>query len=332
MLSMNEVYRACSEGRVADAEAMVAAGLAAASPGPDILNLHGELLALLGRNEEAARRFDQAIELRLNFPAAQRNLGAVLAALHDPRPRFSVTVITPTIGTDCAAQAIASVQAQTYPFVEHVLVADGPRHHERVRDLLPATQAHPASILELPHNTGAGGFNGHRIYGAMPHLVNGRFVAFLDEDNWFEPEHIATVMEEITSKGLSWGYALRSIIGPDDQTLANDDCESLGQWPTWNNPDEHLVDVNCYVLRRDIAITTGPVWYRRYPDQRGPDFDLCGLLLREHPRCGTNGRYTVNYRVGRSANSVQPDFFRAGNAVMKRRFPGGFPWRRSADE
>ena len=330
MPSINEVYRACQEGRLGDAETLIATALAAGTTNPDLLNLHGELLVHRGRHEEAAAKFNEAVELRLNFPDAQRNLSSVLAALHDPRPRFSVTVITPTVGTPFLAQAIASVQAQTYPFVEHVVVADGPRYYERVRAMLPAHTTHPVSVFELPHNTGGGGFNGHRIYGAMPHLVNGRFVAFLDEDNWYEPEHIATLMEQITTRGLSWAYALRRIVGLDDRALANDDCESLGQWPTWNDPHVHLVDVNCYVLRRDLAIRTGSLWYRRYPDETCPDFALCQQLLQEHPQCGTNGLYTVNYRVGRSTCSVQPDFFLAGNEVMRQRFPAGFPWRASS--
>lgn len=324
---MNEVFRACREGRFADAEALVAAALNAGANGPDILNLHGELLGHLGQTAAAAERFDEAIELRLNFPAAQHNLSVVLAELHDPRPRFSVTVVTPTIGTPFLAQAIASVQTQTYPLLEHVLVADGPMYRERVRAMLPSNPAHPVSVFELPHNTGAGGFNGHRIYGAMPQLVNGRFVAFLDEDNWFEPEHVATLMEQITVGGLSWAYALRRIVDLDDRVVANDDCESLGQWPTWNNPGGHLVDVNCYMLRRDLAIATAPLWHRRYPDEAGPDFMLCQQLLREHPRCGTNGLSTVNYRVGRSQWSVRSEFFLAGNQVMQQRFPNGFPWR-----
>ena len=29
-------------------------------------------------------------------------------------------------------------------------------------------------------------------------------------------------------------------------------------WPTWNDPNGHLVDVNCYMLRRDLAIAVSP--------------------------------------------------------------------------
>jgi hypothetical protein len=109
--------------------------------------------------------------------------------------------------------------------------------------------------------------------------------------------------------------------------ITNDDCESLGQWPTWNDSNTHLIDVNCYMLRRDLAMTTSPLWYRRFRDEENPDFLLCRLLLQNHPRCATSGRYTVNYRVGMSPDSVQAGFFLHGNAVMQQRYAGPPPWR-----
>jgi len=89
--------------------------------------------------------------------------------------------------------------------------------------------------------------------------------------------------------------------------------------------------MNCYMLRRDIAIALCPVLYRRYPDERGPDFILCELLLERRKRFDTTGRFTVNYTVGSTPNSVNAAFFVAGNDVMHRRYRRGFPWTREPD-
>lgn len=314
-------------GRLAEAEACTAEAMMDHPGHPEWLNLRGVALARLGRREEAIACFDRAIERRLLFPTAHANLLLLLAERRDPTPLFKVTLITPTVGSAYLAQAIESVQAQTYPFVEHVLVADGPDCHERVRACLPCQPRHPVHLLALPFNVGGGGYCGHRSYAALSYLVNGRYVGFLDEDNWLEADHVASLMAKITAEGLAWAYSLRKIVDGEGRFVANDDCESLGQWPTWYNPNLHLVDVNCYLLRRDLAVTTSAVWYRRFRDEENPDFVLCRDLLKDHPRCGTSGRYTVNYRAGNTADSVKADFFLRGNTLLRQRYGERMPWR-----
>src|SRR5262249_12098476 len=152
----------------------------------------------------------------------------LLAEFRDPTPRFSVSVLTASIGNPMLAQTIASVQAQTYPFIDHIIVADGPEYHDRVRALLPQNPRYPVHLLSLPFNVGGGGYLGHRIYAALPFLANGRFVTIVDEDNWFEPDHISALMAKITAGGLDWAYSLRKIVDSDGHFIANDDCESLG--------------------------------------------------------------------------------------------------------
>lgn len=311
----------------AEAEALTAEALADHPEHPEGLNLRGVALTRLGRHDEALACFDRAIERRLLFPVAHGNLMALLAARRDPTPLFTVSIITPTVGSPHLAQAIESVQAQTYPFVEHVVVADGPDCHERVRACLPHQPRHPVHVLELPFNVGSGGFNGHRSYAALSFLVNGRYVAFLDNDNWLDADHVASLMSRITAEGLAWAYSLRKIVDGESRFIANDDCESLGLWPTWYDARLHLVDVNCYMLRRDIAVALSPLWYRRFRDEESPDFTLCRQLFKDHPRCGCTGRYTVNYRAGSSVLSVKADFFVHGNNLIRQRYGERMPWR-----
>ncbi len=311
----------------AEADTIVAEAMADHSNDPDWLNLRGVALARLGRREQALDFFDRAVELRLLFPAAQANLLALLAERRDPTPRFRVSIITSTIGSPHLPQTIASVQEQTYPFVEHAIVADGPECRERVRACLPDKPRHPVYLLELPFNVGGGGYCGHRSYAALSFLVGGHYIGYLDDDNWLEPDHIASLMAKITSEGLAWAYSLRKIVDRQGAFIANDDCESLGLWPTWYDANVHHVDGNCYLFRRDLAVTTSTIWHRRFRDGESPDFVVCRQLLKEHPRCGGNGAYTVNYRAGNTAASVNADFFLRGNAVMKQRYGDAMPWR-----
>jgi hypothetical protein len=289
---------------------------------------HGLALLETGAVDEAIESLDRAIDLRLSHKPAQAALGTALSRRARFEARYLVSVITPTIGSDKLARAIESVQAQTYSRLEHLIVVDGAEGETPARAALPSNPRHPCHLVALPFNTGADGFKGHRIYGAAVYLVSGRYVAFLDEDNWFEPRHIESLMELVESRGLEWAHALRNIVDREGRLVTQDDCESLGKWPMWLHPTAHLVDMNCYLLRRDTAVEFSPRFHRRSRDVKSPDALLCQYLLKESPHFDTNGDYTVNYTVGSGPNSVTADFFLRGNAAMRQQYPDGFPWRR----
>jgi glycosyltransferase involved in cell wall biosynthesis len=301
---------------------------------PDQPELHyarGLELLKSGAADQAVESLDRAIDFRVTYHEAQAALCLALERHASAEGRYPVSIITPTIGSPLLRRAINSVQSQSYAKLEHIIVVDGPQGAKAAKAAIPAHPRHPCHLVQLPFNTGRDGFNGHRIYGAAVFLVNSRYVAFLDEDNWFEPQHIALLMEQIESRGLEWSYALRNIVAGDGRFLMRDNCESLGRWPVWDEPGRHLVDMNCYVLRRDIAIALSPIFYRRVPDERSPDFILCQLLLERRKRFDTTGRFTVNYTVGSTPLSVDAAFFAAGNEAMRRRYRKRFPWTNEPD-
>jgi len=294
---------------------------------PDSLFCYGTLLLQSGDLDGAIEHLDRAVERRLRFDKAQDALCVALERRAKYEGRFPVSVITATTGNPKLRRAIESVQAQTYPRVEHVIVIDGPSGAESVRRMLPSDPSHEIQVIPLPFNTGADGYNGHRIYAACIYLANGRYISFLDEDNWFEPHHVKSLMRLIESKGLEWAYCLRNIVDADGRFITQDNCESLGAWPIWNAPTAHLVDMNCYLIRRDIAIGASSVFHRRIYDL-SPDFDLCRFLLGAAKRFDTNGDYTVNYTVANTAYSVKSEFFTTGNRTMSERYRGRFPWQK----
>lgn len=160
--------------------------------------------------------------------------------------------------------------------------------------------------------------------------MNGDYVIFLDEDNFLDEDHVSSLVALVNEKKVDWGFSLRKIIDRDGNFLARDDCENLGKWPTYLNDDDHLVDVNCYFLRKDVAIRVSPLWYK--PANMQVDRGLCRALLKQFPNCGTNGRYSLNYRVEATPFSVRTKFFHNGNSVMEERYPGGFPWRHGVED
>lgn len=235
-----------------------------------------------------------------------------------------VTIITPTTGTKHLEQCVNSVANQTYDNIQHLVVVDGKEHRKKAEQQIH----HDADILVLPYNTGYDQYNGHRIYGAATYLAEGQYIIFLDEDNWFEPNHVEELVKRVGDNGNGWAYTLRKIVNQDGEYICNDDCESLGKWKSVLN--DQFVDVNCYIIHKSLALWFSPGWYRRarHPEEQ-PEVDrlLSSKLMNVSQSVECTGQYTVNYRVGNRADSVQAEFFLRGNDIMKQQYPV-FPWRK----
>jgi glycosyltransferase involved in cell wall biosynthesis len=234
-----------------------------------------------------------------------------------------VTIITPTTGTKHLEQCVDSVANQSYKNIQHLIVVDGKEHRKKAEQQIHSD----ADVLVLPYNTGHDQYNGHRIYGASTFLAKGAYYIFLDEDNWLEPNHVESLVNSIDNNG--WAYTLRKIVDTEGNYICNDDCESLGNWQSILN--DYFVDVNCYMVRKDIALNFAPGWYRRarHPQEQ-PEVDrlLSGWLRQNNFKANCTGDYTVNYRVASRADSVTGEFFLKGNEYMKQRLNGEFPWRK----
>jgi glycosyltransferase involved in cell wall biosynthesis len=246
-----------------------------------------------------------------------------------------VTVVTPTTGRGALlGRAVESVQAQARRGgdLEHWLVVDGESRREAFERCAIGAEvaggAVPVRTLVVPEPTGANQFNGHRIYAAASFLVASPYIAFLDEDNWFEPDHLESLLALVEEHELDWAHSLRNIVEPDGRFVCRDDCESLGAFPTVVSPDDHLVDVSCFLLRTRVALAMAPLWYRqaRAPGVLPADRAITRELLRRKGRFGCTGLYTLNYRTGSRADSVKSRSFVHANQKM-RRLRQDQPWR-----
>ena len=230
---------------------------------------------------------------------------------------MSSVVIIPTTGAPELAPAIDSVLRQTVPTTCYV-VCDGDMHAAKVRSIVAGL---PITVCVLPQNVGANGFNGHRIYAAFAHLVAEDHVLFLDEDNRFNPTHVQRCVALMETHGLQWCYSLRNICDPQGRYLCRDDCESLGVWPTYSGA--HLIDTNCYCIRREVLIRTSQVWHGGWSQDR--IFTLA--MMQRFPNHGCTGHYTVDYCLSERPRRVTREFFEQGNAAMHALHGPHPPWR-----
>jgi hypothetical protein len=243
-----------------------------------------------------------------------------------------VTVITAHGGNPLLGHCVESVAAQSYGHIQHLVVADGPHLWAQARSIIDGVGAQRrVDLIQLPYAIGKDRWNGHRIYAAGTFIADGDYIAFLDDDNAWAPEHIERCLE-VCRRGRRWSYALRNIVDREHRFICRDDCESLGQWPSVLHPDDYLVDVNCYFLPRLLAVQIAPLWFNRFrePGQPGVDRIICHALRKLAPDYDCTYRYSVDYLAGNTPSSVKPEFFLRGNEEMLRRHGGRLPWAQAA--
>jgi glycosyltransferase involved in cell wall biosynthesis len=244
---------------------------------------------------------------------------------------MTISIVTPTTGAPELKQAVQSVLSQEYADIEYYVVIDGKEREAKTLALLEELGPRDPRLhtVTLPYPTGLDGFNGHRIFGAAAYLTRGELIAFLDEDNWWDPNHLLSLLQLMVSHNLDWAYSMRKIVDSDGTFLLNDDCENLGIWKACIGDFRH-VDTSCYLLKRADAVSLSPIWYKQFrdPSSHTPDAILCNKLVDFKTSFGTPGLYSLNYRLGGTEKSVRLDFFQQGNKIMRDRYPNGLPWTR----
>lgn len=233
---------------------------------------------------------------------------------------MSVTVIIPTTGVPELRTAIESVLSQNTD-TQCLVVCDGIQYSGKTRAIVSEYLGNKnLKVCYLNDNVGANGFYGHRIYAAFTHLVNTDYIVYLDQDNWFENNHVKSCIDTIEQNNLDWCYSLRKIYDKSQQYLCNDDCESLGKYPTYQG--SHHIDTNCYCIKTSVAVRISAAWHGGW----GQDRVFLSTLAQNFTKFDGTGEYTVGYRLDGNDGSVTKEFFEYGNEIMSEKYNEGFPW------
>lgn len=236
----------------------------------------------------------------------------------------SVVVITPTIGSSKLRDAVESVNRQTYQNLKHLVVVDGTEYLESaINHAVIRVENSRQQVTIAPENTGGNGFYGHRIYAGYSHLVNADYIFFLDEDNWYEPEHVASLVE-VLDRGNDFAYSLRKIFNQDKTYVVDDNCEALGKWPIYftHKDPQYLIDTSSFAFKKEFLIKTSQHWHHGW----GGDRNYFYNAIRYNPKWDTNYKHTLCYRLDGNSNSVNADFFTKGNAEQLNHYKGNLPW------
>jgi len=242
-----------------------------------------------------------------------------------------VLVITPTIGADELLEACVSVAKQTYPETYHLVVVDGADYEDKTNLVLDKikdiTEGYNFFKCVLPFNTGQRGYYGHRIYSGFSHLTDFEYIIFLDQDNWFEPNHVEEMVRTIQRNNYDWCYGLRKLYSKDGQYICDDNCESLGEWPCLALEKElHHIDTNCYCFTNKFIRGCGSLWDYGYAADQMFYRTVVGRLGSKNFGC--SGKYTINYRLDCNKESSRSSVYMIGNEKMKEKYGGTYPWNK----
>jgi hypothetical protein len=238
---------------------------------------------------------------------------------------MTVSVITSTIGRPELRRCVQSVR-ENYSDARHFVYVNGPQFHENARETLELFP--DVTAFYLPEDTGSY-FTGPSmagVFAAAPFLTSADWILFLDDDNFFEPNHIESMLKLVKENDLQWGYSLRRFVDKRGTVVCDDDWCSLGHYPIIGT-NSHLVDNSCYIVSRRLAQRMALAW-TAVPIVA----DRCFLmaLMESGTRYGCTGLSTVNYRLGTGTAPDDPEAYLRMAKQARELYPEGFPWRKPA--
>ena len=228
---------------------------------------------------------------------------------------LSVAVVTSTQGRSTITKAIQSVKDQTRKATHYVFIHGAEYSDKTIPHLADDTVA-----VHLPRANGGGGYGMAPVFALAPFAITEDIICYLDDDNWYEPDHIESVVEMIEKHDLGWAYSLRKIVDNEGNFICDDNCESLGCTP--NSANQYLVDNSCYVVRTDVARRHSHAWYVPIISDRSFQSEL----MRAKLPTGTTGKHSVNYRLSKDGTGgMTAEKFLGNNEWMKQNRPE-FKW------
>jgi len=158
------------------------------------------------------------------------------AAAADPQVPFDVAVVVQTVLRATLERAIESIFAQRFDGRVQVLVGVDKRLGDpAIMDKLIAecpgnvhvTVFDPGYSTSARHGSQYANFFGGGLRTILSYAANSRFVAYLDDDDWFAEDHLATLRAAI--EGKSWAFSLRWYVNPENlEPMCLDTLESVG--------------------------------------------------------------------------------------------------------
>lgn len=195
---------------------------------------------------------------------------------------MKIAVITPyhDIESPYFTQCLESIKNQTYQDVIHITIGDGCNQ----ASLANAGNTHN---IHLPKNLNDYGDSPRSIGVIYAFSLGVDAVVFLDSDNWYEPNHIETMVNECIASNSDVVTSLRY--------LNHLNGSVMGVCPDSNGIG--FCDTNCLLVTKAIAEEAGVWWL--IPDDLHviDDRVIWDTLIHATDKISSTGKPTIHYRT-----------------------------------
>ena len=223
----------------------------------------------------------------------------------DALANFDAAVVMPTTLRPTIVDALRSVFAQDFGGKVQTLIGiDKPLGElSLIEDLCRRRPTnHTVMIFDPGYSTSArhGGLHPARDGGVLrtvlTYLAASRRVAYLDDDNWWGPEHLTGLVTAL--EGHDWAWSLRWYVHPGSRNVICEDVwESVG--PGAGTQPGGWVDTNCLAIDKlacEALLRWWSIPFRNSPRGTGADRNVFRLLVSEfRGRC--SGLRTTYYAL-----------------------------------
>jgi glycosyltransferase involved in cell wall biosynthesis len=174
---------------------------------------------------------------------------------------------------------VASALDQDYATLEVVIVGDC------CPELDPAAfSGEPrVRVFNLPQNHGGGAIP--RNHGIC--MAAGKLIAYLDDDNAWEPDHVSSLVRLLEQAGAAFAFSSMQVDGKD-----------LG----FAEPKYQGIDTSCIVHDRDLIARYGG-WRDCEPGGYGHDWELVKRWLDGGERWAASKKPTLRYNAESSGQA-----------------------------
>lgn len=214
---------------------------------------------------------------------------------------FPVAVVIPTTLRPMLLKAVRSVFKQSFPGRIQILIGIDVRHGDpklldQIKAECPDRMA--ITVIDLGYSTSVrhGGTHTNCYSGAirtiLSYAANSRYVAYLDDDDWWDSSHLSKMLEAV--QGKAWAFSLRWFADKDTELpICVDEWDSVGPGKGINNPRfGGFVAPSNLILDKLACDDVLPMWARAaFKDGTGED-RLVFQKLKEKPHGETRSATT----------------------------------------